>query len=301
MARLSLRLFDVQQRSSKQGMPLIHIADAAVASQFPSREALEKWLAVAIGEHYQHLLRAARHARRAVQLCPLLGEGYISLAELAFLEGLGKDAQRACIEQALKVRPYSVEVAFAAGREAVMAGDVEAAFRHFQFAFERDRYYQTQVIQSFGEQPAEFFVQYFRPDLDSLGLLFAHYKRQGMQEDMRKIGLQQAKLLQERVAGETGETAADTWLEVQQVYASLGERPTALAAAQRAAAVAPEYYKARRSLATALLGEQRADEAIQHLQWCLLRYPDSEALKKELANAQLLAARAAQTTIANRY
>ncbi len=299
LARLCLLLFDLQQQSSELGMPRIHIADAAVG--FKSRAALEKWLSVAIGDHYRYLTRAAEHARRAVRLCPLLGDGYITLAELSFLDNLGADAKRAYIEQALQVRPFSAGVAFATGQQAVMAGDVQTAFKQFQIACAQDPYYLAQVVQAIDGQSADFFLQYFQPDLSGLRFLAAHYERLGRKDDVRKIGLRCLTLLQQRVAAEKGEAAADSWMEIQGAYVGLGEPAKALLAAQRAAALAPDYYKARRNLATVLMGEQRFGEAVEHLQWCRARYPDNEALKKELDTAQHAAALRDQDPDANRY
>ena len=73
-------------------MDIGQIRDAAIASQFPSREALSEWLGRAIGEHQKLLYRALWHARQAVMRCPLQGEAYLFLAELVFLEGQIEDA-----------------------------------------------------------------------------------------------------------------------------------------------------------------------------------------------------------------
>ena len=62
MAAIYLRQFQSQQRVSINPMEIGQIRDAAIASQFPSREALSEWLGRAIGEHQRLLYRALWHA-----------------------------------------------------------------------------------------------------------------------------------------------------------------------------------------------------------------------------------------------
>ena len=82
-----LRRFQRQQRGSQNPMDLSQIRDAAVASEFPSRAALDQWLARAVGPHRALLDKALYHTGRALQLCPLQGQGYLYLADLCFLQG----------------------------------------------------------------------------------------------------------------------------------------------------------------------------------------------------------------------
>src|SRR5690606_23882057 len=74
MAAMRLRTFEQQQRTSANAMTLTQIRDAAIASQFPSREELDRWPSAAIGPNRDYLDRAWRHARRRLELCPLQGE-----------------------------------------------------------------------------------------------------------------------------------------------------------------------------------------------------------------------------------
>jgi tetratricopeptide (TPR) repeat protein len=286
MASLCLRQFDLEQQANDDNMPLIHIRDAASASRFASRAALDRWLRVAIGDHYQYLKKALVHSRKAVRLCPLQGEGYVYLAELMFLEGLGNHAKSACIEQAMKVRPHSAAVNFAAGRETALAGDVAGALKHFKTAFKQDPFYRSKIIQSFGQQGADFFLRYFEPDMRGIRLLRAHYTRTGRKDDARKVSIRYVSMLQQEASAKIGGEAADLWLKIQTVFDDLGDRERAVQSARRAVDAAPNHYKSRRNLATVLMEQQQYQDAIEHLRWCLLRYPENQELKKQLDLAQ---------------
>ncbi len=301
LAHLCLRKFHLEQESSDVAMPLIQIRDAALASSFPSREALDRWLTAATGDRYQYLQRALSHSRQAVRLCPLQGEGYVYLAELVFLEGRGEQAKRECISQAIKVRPHSAAVSFAVGREAALACDFSNALDHFKTAFDKDKYFRARIIELFAGQDADFFLRHFDPDLSTLGTLRSHYRGIGRNEDARKIGIRYVAMLRQAANSSTGEEAAGLWLESQRVYDDMGAREQAFQSAKKAVEAAPNHFQSRRNLATVLLDEEQYDAAIPHLRWCLLRYPGNDELKKELDLAKRNSAAADHTPLRRRY
>ncbi len=85
LAEAYLRRFALLQASGENPMSLTNIRDAVLQSRFPSRSAMLEWLGRAVGQHADYLEQALQHTRRAVELCPLLGRGYVYLAELCFL------------------------------------------------------------------------------------------------------------------------------------------------------------------------------------------------------------------------
>ena len=150
------------------------IRDAAIKSQFASREALVDWLSRAVGKHWVHLEQALYHTRKALTLCPLQGRGYVYLAELSFLAGADDAGTRTCIEQALRVRPFDGAVLVAAANEALRAGDAEQWLDYSKRAFRRGRRQQQQLIGGLVAStpteslPAmiEFVLRDLQPDLE---------------------------------------------------------------------------------------------------------------------------------------
>jgi tetratricopeptide (TPR) repeat protein len=286
MAALQLRTFDIHQRSAENPMSLSQIRDAALASRFPSREAQDRWLKVAVGDTRKHLDSALSRARRAIRLCPLQGEAYVYLAELAFLEGPAVSAKAAYVEQALRVRPYSGEVLLAAGGEAALAGDVPKALLYWKRAFHQGAECQLRLIELLAPQTqASFFQTRFAPDLNGMRLLYRHYRETRRDDDARAIGQPLARMLERDAAEQCGQSAADLWREAAWIRRASLDSAGALRCARRAVRAAPQDYPAHRVLATWLLEEGLYDEAIQQLQWCIGRKPSDESLARELAAA----------------
>jgi tetratricopeptide (TPR) repeat protein len=289
MAGLCLRRFDLDQKSGENPLALAQIRDAALASRFPSREAQEQWLSVVIGENRRNLDKALEHVRRALQLCPLQGEGYVYLAELAFLEGGDATATQACIDQSLRVRPHDGAVLLAAGGEAALFGDIPLALRYWKAAFHQDPKYQGQIVALLApEMSASFFLAEFEPDLSGLQRLYAHYRKIGRDDEARELATHGVKLLEQQAQSETGKSAARLWNQANGMHQFLTDGTSALRCLQNAVACAPDNFELHRSLAFQLLGQQRAEEALEQFQWCLRRKPNDEKLKAGLSTAYRL-------------
>ncbi len=300
MAGLCLRRFELDQKSTENPLALAQIREAALASQFPSRDAQEQWLSVVIGENRRHLDKAFYHVRRALELCPLQGEGYICLAELAFLEGSSETAAQACIDQALRVRPYHGAVLLAAGNEAAFDGDIPRGLQYWKAAFHQDPEYQSQIIELLAPQmSASFFLTEFEPDLSGLQRLYAHYLTIGRDDQARELAPQYVAIIEQQANGETGQAAAQLWYQAFTVHQFLAMGPQATECLQRAVECKPDDSDMHRALAAQLLAQQHFDEAIEQFQWCLRREPADESLRQGLANAyrQRLSVPAAVTSV----
>ena len=294
LAAMYLQQFDAQQQAGENPMPLTQIRDAALASRFPTREAQERWLALVTGENRRLLDRALQHARIALRLCPLQGEGYVYMAELGFLNSAAPQLKHEFVEQALRVRPYSGTVLLAAGGEAVLAEDGERALALWKQAFRLDPDQQMRIIELLASQmPADVFLEYFSPDCDALGRLFQFYRNLSADEAARYVGIRYAEEL-ERATGDVDSTAsAVLWDRASAVYAYLGDPQKAADCARQAVFQTPDDFGRRRRLATALLANHEYEEAVSQLQWCLSRRADDADLQRQLdqANRRRLASR----------
>ncbi len=104
-ATVCLRRFEQLQQASDNAMGLLDLREAAQASTFPSQQAQERWLSTVMGDRRAYLDEARRAAIRAVQLCPLQGQAYLHLAELAFLHHPDPSFEHRLLDQAQRVRP----------------------------------------------------------------------------------------------------------------------------------------------------------------------------------------------------
>lgn len=288
LASINLRRFDAVQVTAENPMPLSQIRDAALASQFPSREAQDEWLARAVGSNRALLDDTMHSARRAVALCPLQGDAYVALANLAFLEGPREEKKHAYVEQALLVRPHSGSVLFSAGQEAALAGDPTSALKHWKRAFHQDPDARQELIRLLaGQMPLEDLLKEFEPDAQGLGELFTFYRSQQREEEARFLAERFAPAMeQEAKAAPTRMAAARAWAHARSLYAYLQATDQAVACAQQAVQASPSDFHRHQELADVLLTAQQFDAAIEQLEWCLRRHPDDADLQQKLANVK---------------
>ncbi len=296
MATLQLRQFDALQQASEIPMPLAQIRDAALASQFSTPAAQDEWLSRVMGDNRRYLDCALWHARRALRLCPLQGEGYAHLAELAFLEQRPRLMKLAYVDQALRVRPYNGVVLLAAGAEAALAGDERRAWDLYKRAFHQDPQQRRRVIALVAPQVAgEEFLKRFTPGGEGLDELYTSYRRQNRGDDARAVGRELVVSLHRAAGHETGSTAARHWERAGEVHEFLGHSQQAAECARNAVFHTPMNYHRRQRLARLLMASGEFDAAIGEFEWCLHRKPNDASIRRalELASRQRLVAHGA--------
>ncbi len=287
LAGICLRHFERLQAESPNAMPLNQIRDAALASRFASRGALDEWLSRAIGEHRRFLELALSHTHRALAGCPLEGEAYTYLAELCFLDGADGVPKPALVDQALRVRPYSGSVLLCAGSDAALTHDLPLALEYWRRAFQTGPEAQRQFVDLWAtaQMPVAVILQAFHPDLAAVRILDAKYSQLGQAEQVQAILAYYAELGQTEAGRLSGADAAGIWLELHDVYRRLENPQEELNALRRALALEPNDFRIHHALGTLFCGRQQFDEAEQHLRWCVERRPNDEQLKVFLATA----------------
>lgn len=285
MATALLLRFEIAQQSSINAMPLYHIRDVVLASDFPTAEARDQWLTAAVGENLKLLHKALFHTYRALQLCPLQGEAYIYLAELDFLRS-ARAERNLYVAQALRLRPNSGMVLMAAGVEAAQHDDMETATGYWKTAFHQNPLLQSRLIEVVApHMPPSVFIPYFQPDGDALGRLFQYYRDAGDVEHAFEVGRQYVARLEQDAARETGQAAARLWYRAYEVHRQLGNEQEKLACIGRAVECSPRDFDMRRTLGLELLAAERFDEAVEQFRWCLSRRPQDAAVKYSLTKA----------------
>ena len=299
LARAYIGLFHHKQATSANRMPLSQIRDAVIQSRseavpperrLDSREAVQQWLSRAVGDHSKYLQFALEHARRAVELCPLLGEGYLFLGELCFLEGGRTLSKAAFVSQALTVRPFDGTVLFHAGNEAVLAGDLEQGLAYWQESFASGSVYQKQIIDWLAgrvhpedlEGEIRFLIDTFQPDLEGLRLLDGRYQEIARPEQMIALRRDYVRAVESEAATRNRSEAVDLWLEAMRLYEQLDDPARRLQCGQHALSCDPNNFRVRRDLAYCLADLEQYQEAKKHLDWCLMRKPDDQVLSRKM-------------------
>ena len=290
LAETHRRLFDQLQSDAPNQMSLANIRDAAIRSRFESREALTVWLSRAVGKHWAHLGQSLCHTRRAIALTPLQGRGYVYLADLAFLSGADTAVRRACVQQALCVRPHDGSVLYAAGTEALLAGDAAQWLQYCKRAFRSGRRMQEQLMGDLvASTPAEdlptvidFILREFQPDLAGLRYLHTVCAKRCGPDQLAGLTRCWAERAQRDAPKLAGPQAVRIWLEAERLYSQLGDQPEALACARGAVACDPNSHDAHYRLALLLLNERFFADAESHLRWCLQRTPGDQFIEAKL-------------------
>jgi len=287
LADLSVRRFDVSQLHAENPIPLSQIREAALASQFPSRAAQDEWLHRAIGQNQRMLEESLAHARRAVQLCPLQGESYVTLAKLAFLEGPQSQRKLEYVKQALRVRPQSGPVLLAAGLE-VLETEPAQAIEYWKPAFHHDPDARWELIELLASRvPLEGLLTGLQPDLAGLNDLFDYYRRAGQEAAAQQLAQQLAPRMEQQAREAPEPQAAATyWDQARLLYSSLQATSDSLRCAHQAVAADPSSHAFRSALADCLIAAEQVPEAIEQLEWCLRRNPDDESLRLRLAEVR---------------
>jgi len=294
LAAVHLELFEYPDDSGVTPLGVRHVRDAALAAGFDSRAALDQWLAQAFGQRAKHLQAAWQHARRALMLCPLQGEGYLYLADLSFLEGPQSPGKAAYVQQALSVRPFDGAVLFEVGKEEALAGNFDEAFAHWRAAFRSGAEQQIALFEHLvGQVPVElfpdgsqterqvleFFLDQFQPDLPALERLTRHYRRYKRPEGIRLLLERYAEACKNQLQLTEGPSASQTWARAADAYRELGNLAESLGCLRKAVRCDSSNFDARLALGKCLRELKEFDEAERHLTWCLRRKPQDKELR----------------------
>lgn len=288
------RLFDILQQKSDNPMSLIQIGDAVFNEpRFRSRDALMEWLPRAVGPHWVHLTSCLDHARRSLYLCPLEGRAYVHVAELSLLWSLDRTASAACIEQALRVRPFDGEVLYAAGNQALLAGNEPLWRARLKQAFRWGLALQHRIIadritgspQDSLPLVIDDILREFQPDLENARFLRGICANRCSPEQLVPLTRYCANVAETEAAATNDADAATVWIEAYALRNRLQEPEAALRCVRKAVESDPGSYNAHYHLGYCLLQQSHFVEAEKHLRWCLQRTPNDRMLESHVREA----------------
>jgi O-antigen ligase len=282
------RLFDILQNESANPMPVGQISDAVFNEpQFRSREVLENWLMQAVGPHCVHLEVCLDHARKALALCPLEGRGYVHVAELSFLWATDRAAERACVEQAMRVRPFDGAVLYAAGNQALLSGNERLWRDYLERAFRSGRQQQQRILadrvaaaspESLPVVVADILKE-FQPDWENASFLHNICASHCSPEQLASLIQYRAKTAEvEAAAAEEVATAGRFWLQAHGLHRQLHDDVSAIRCARNALQCSAGDFSVHYALGQSLLGQSQFGEAELHFRWCLQRTPNDKNL-----------------------
>ncbi len=263
---------------------VVQIREAVLNSTFSSVEELKAWLAKAFGQEIDRLNLAQSHAHRAVALCPLQGDSYLTLGELTFLDLEPTSVVQAYMDQALVVRPHDRNVLNKVGRYEASRGRLDAAVLHWKKCFPIPGRHQKEIIYLMASSgvPARAFLEMFSPTWQTLREVWDQYRRVGDPEQLTEIvSYARAQTIKESQA-KPARSVCYLWYWQSEMYKQIDRPIEALTCLQRAYACDPTIFFVRCGLARGLKANGQFVEAESHARWCLARRPNDTALRAML-------------------
>jgi tetratricopeptide (TPR) repeat protein len=281
LASSYLAAFDHMQQNSDDPMSLSQLRDAALAAEFSSIEEMHDWLERAAGQNLKYLHAAARHAKRAAQLCPLHGQAYVHLAGLRFLDDLEPQHGTALLRQASLVRPYSSTVQFAVGRQQWLDGKINEALNSWKSAFHHDQSTQEQILTLLvGNAPAEVILDHLQPDLAALKRLEARYRNdQQPLPDYPAVARAYALALRQDATNPECEEPINQLIAAADIFNRISEADETEAALRQALQIDRTSFAANKLFGIFLLSQERFEESSKHLNWCVRMSPHDRWLR----------------------
>jgi Flp pilus assembly protein TadD len=191
------------------------------------------------------------------------------------------------VGQALKVRPYQGPILFAAGREAMMIGQVPLALQLWRRASAQDHRLQKQIISVLVRHvPASVLVAQLQPDIAAMGVIFSHYQSIEREEQARVVGQSYVAMLEQAARRDSGEQSARRWRHAFNVHRMLGNTDRAVWCLRESVTEAPTDFSLRQTLASVLYAQQQYRQAHEHLLWCVRRKPHDGRIRAQLRDTE---------------
>ncbi|MCA9061419.1 MAG: O-antigen ligase family protein [Planctomycetaceae bacterium] len=280
LAQLCLELFDAMQRQAPNPLPLAHLRDAAVGSQFGSPDDLRDWLERAFGKHVKLLYMADQLSRDSLHQCPVQGNAYLYLLETGFLHTPGEAFNEELVSQAMLVRGHDPRIHFAVGKHALSLGHEAEAMEQWQAVFHANSSFRIPITTIMATQvSASYIISNFQPDLEELTDVLGVYARKQSTSDVRQIIDELERQIDHPDKDASRESRGLALMKAQSAAAELKMADTAEHLARRAVELDGTSYWPRRALAVLLFENGRFDEAAPHLLWCHDETPDDSRIE----------------------
>ena len=298
-ARTCRKLFHEYQATSENPFNIRDIRDA-VEQSCGNREEARTWLQNGVGPHSSYLYKILKHAHLAVRREPLLGECYMILAEISFMEGLQDPSdsfleesevpsKSAYVAQAARVRPSDGTVLFEMAAELGLAGEGPRALECLKRSFSRGREHQERVIEklvSSGMVPARQILEVFHPDADALQVMLSFYRRPELSAELDCVLSAHAAACEAEAQSDLPDKeAAKYWARAASSYGSLKNPIRRHVCLQHAVALDTTNFDIRYALGRACLAVDDFAEAEKQLRWCVQRKPGHPEASRLLEQA----------------
>ena len=128
----------------------------------------------------------APRPRRCCSFARCRGKDISRWPSCVFWKVAGQATVDAYIDQGLRVRPHDGDILFEAGRQKLLAGDVNGALAHWTECYRDAGPHQLRIIYLLaGRIPAAMFLATFQPDWQTLMPIWKRYRQLGQLQDLQ--------------------------------------------------------------------------------------------------------------------
>lgn len=286
LAEMLLHRFRLDQMNNPTGMGLEAYAEAARLSDYQSSAEVQDWMQRGLGDSFFDLRASLFHAHRGVQLCPLQGEGYVFLAQLAFLVPEAKLDTATLLDQAVTVRPCSGEMLVLAASLYEQQGDVAKRDELLATAYRINTTMRRNILNGMAfRMRASEFVDRIKPDRAGLASLVNFHIAKTSMEQAAEAATFYFAAVESDAEQLRRDERGGLMKEAASVARKLGDADLALSYSMEALECTPNDFDLRRSVGQLLLASGDAAAAQEHLRWCVTRRPNDSKVKAALRQA----------------
>ena len=249
IAKQYLKLFDQIGKNSENSMTVEELRDSVFAQDFSDSQELHNWLKLAFRSNYKLLYAAHYHSKRAIQLCPLQGRGYLQLATLSFLEGHKASAVPAYLEQAEKCHPMRSKVLYELGRQYWILGHREKTIEYWQQIYPNPGIHQLNIAKFMTQYlSGASYVQLFAPDWQTLRFVWNQYHRTHRTQDSLEVIRYAKSKIQETESSDQRSVTAKHWLSLSVMQRKTQDIKGGIESLQKAQRLSPNNFEISRQL-----------------------------------------------------
>ncbi|MFO0977126.1 MAG: O-antigen ligase family protein [Planctomycetaceae bacterium] len=285
LAKKCLDLFDILQTRSENPLPLPHIRDAVLASNFDSTESMNEFLTKAFGPPVKLLALSDQMSRRSLAQCPLQDEPYKYLVSVGFVRDPQDRLNERMMAQTLRLGQNSPSTRFAIGESLLLAGKLPEALRHWNVVFHSTPEMRRDICRRLGRKfSVDVVLMSFDPSVDELLDVVTIYSTFHRQQDLAKllhVTEEKTRFIEKAKAGDAGSEKYLTLLMKTNALADeLREHGQCEVLLRRAIHASPNAEPPHRALGLLMLQMERFEEAEQQFAWCYDQMPGDTKLQE---------------------
>lgn len=234
----NLECFFERRKQAAGSTGLLQTRKLLQQTKFADDREARDWLQTRYGGDLALLYQARDALNQSLNSCPLMGEAYMHLAKVCFLDNPAPPTPVLYWRQAELVRPFDTEIALQVGLEEWQAGDLDGARLAWRRACGLKPSCRSRLLPFLAARlPAQEIVEFLQLDFEGLKWLTVAELQLGQNEAARFVAGKAQQSVQDN--RDTAKNPA-FWIALQELWQQVGQPGRAEACLHKALDLAPE-------------------------------------------------------------